>query len=390
MKKISFLLILFVSSFSFAQQTTISGSQLSNQLNTITTAVPFLLITPDARAGGMGDAGCASAPDIWSNYWNASKNVFLKQDQGISLSYTPWLRALVPDINLLNLSAIAKIGEKNALGFTGRYFSLGNLSGSMGTIRPYEYAYSLSYSRLLSSNFSVGISARRIYSDLSGGNLTIAGVNYSPAKSISGDLSCYWKDTIRLKDKISEFAWGVNISNIGKKINYSNGALTGDFLPTNLRIGVSYKIDITPCNSMEIILDANKLLVPTPPVYETDSFGNPIMILNGYDPYRSVFNALYTSFYDAPGGFKEELHEIIIASGIEYWCYNVIAVRTGYFFEHETKGGRKYFTTGLGLRYHGIELDGSYLFPTEQRHPLQNTWRVSLAFEFDRFRKKKS
>lgn len=397
MKYVVAVFLLCNCSFSFSQsKSSLLGSQVGGRLNTITTAVPFLMITPDAKSGGMGDAGCASTPDAWSNYWNTSKNVFLEKNNGISFSYTPWLRALVPGIRLFDMSLYKKLGKKNVIGFSGRYFSLGYITftniagGTIGHIRPHEYAYSFSYTRLLTSKFSVGISARRIYSDLMGGRTIIAGVNYFPAKSIAGDLSCYWKDTFMLKEKISEFAWGINISNVGQKMKYNNDtAKPGDFLPTNLRIGVSYKININKNNSLEFICDANKLLVPTPPIYASDSFGNPMKDLNGQyviqagkDPNRSVFNALYSSFYDAPGGYKEELSEINIASGFEYWCYKTVAVRAGYFNEANTKGGKKYITLGIGGRYASFSLDISYLIPTHVRNPLQNTCRFTLACEF--------
>jgi hypothetical protein len=242
----------------------------------------------------------------------------------------------------------------------------------------------------------VGGSLRKIYSDLTGGNITVAGKNYFPAKSIAMDFSCYKRDTINFIKTDDVFAWGINISNVGKKMKYNNDSTPGDFLPQNLRIGVSYKINLSKHHSLEFICDASKLLVPTPPIYITDSFGNPAIGSNGQyiigagkDPHRTVFNALYSSLYDAPGGFKEELHEIMIASGIEYWCYKIIAVRTGYFYEHATKGGREYFTFGIGGRYEGFDLDLSYLLPTKQRNPLQNTMGFTLQYAFGKSKPKK-
>lgn len=375
-------LLLIVISVSLKGQSQLTTAELLGQLNTITTAVPFLLITPDARAGGLGDAGCASTPDVYSNYWNTSKNVFSEKKNGISFSYTPWLIALVPDIRLLDMSLYKKIGKKNAVGISGRYFSLGDitftdiLGNIMGQFSPREYYTSVSYSRLLTKRFAVGTSAKYIHSNLTGG-ITVNGSQTHPGQSFAGDISCYWKDTFQLKSIPSIFAWGVNISNIGQKIKYTDDTLPGDFLPTNLRIGISYKINFTKRHSIAIICDANKLLVPTPPAYDTS--GN---IIAGMNPNRTVSNALYSSFYDAPGGYREELREINIGSGIEYWYNKILAIRTGYFYEHETKGGRKYLTLGIGSRYAGFGLDLSYLRSIEESHPLQNTMRITVLYEF--------
>lgn len=375
-------LLLVVISVSLRGQSQLTTAELLGQLNTITTAVPFLLITPDARAGGIGDAGCASSPDVYSNYWNASKNVFAEKKNGVSVSYTPWLRALVPDVNLYDLSLYKKIRRKNVVGFSGRCFSLGDITlttitGSViGQFRPYEYTGSIFFARQIKNNFSIGILGKYIFSNLTGG-ITIVGGTIHAGKSFAMDISCYKRDTIKAKDI---FTWGVNISNVGQKISYVDTGGSKDFLPANLRIGVSYKINFTKHHSVAIICDANKLLVPTPPAYDTS--GN---IIAGKDPNRTVGNALYSSFYDAPGGYREELREINIASGIEYWYHKLLAIRTGYFYEHTTKGGRKYLTFGIGGRYAGLGLDISYLLPTEKRHPLQNTMRFTLLYEFGKY-----
>ena len=402
MKNLAAIFLIFNFYFSFSQsQSTLLGSQTSNQLNTITTAVPFLLISPNARAGGLGDAGCASTPDVWSNYWNASKNAFIEKNNGIAFSYTPWLKALVPDIRLFDMSLYKKIGKKSTLSFSARYFSLGcitftNIVGNViGEFHPYEHTENISFSHKMKHNFSFGIAGKYIFSQLTN-SLVIGNSPTHAGQSLAMDVSCYKRDTINFIRAGDVFAWGINISNVGSKISYDNSGRR-DFLPQNLRIGISYKVDINAHNSIELICDANKLLVPSPPIYAVDSAGNPIkgsngqfVISKGKDPNRSVFNALYSSFYDAPGGYKEELREINIASGIEYWCYKTVAARLGYFFEDPTKGGRKYFTAGIGLRYEGIELDGSYIFHAGVNSSLQHTWRVSLAYEFDRFRKIKN
>ena len=398
MKIICSFFFSFTTCLSLAQSVGPNGSQVGHELNTITTAVPFLLITPDARAGALGEAGCASTPDVYSNYWNASKNAFIEKRNGISFSYTPWLRALVPDINLFELSSYIRLGNKNTIGVSGRYFSLGDItyttiSGNpIGQIHPFEYTGSISFARKIKNNFSIGFAGKYIHSNLLG-NLVVAGLH--AGQSVAIDLSCYKRDTINFIKQNDVFAWGITIANIGQKISYSDRG-EKDFIPQNLKIGISDKITLDEHNSLEILLDLNKLLVPTPPVYETDSVGNPVtapsgayVIARGKDPDRGVFNALYTSFYDAPGGPEEELHEVMVASGIEYWYDRMVAVRAGYFYEHETKGGRKYITLGIGGRYRGIKLDVAYLIPVEERHPLQDTWRASLSWEFNRICKKK-
>ena len=366
------ILILFIAINSFAQHT-LTTSQISGQLNTITTAVPFLLISPDARAGAMGDAGCASTPDVYSNYWNAAKNVFAEKEMGVGISYTPWLRALVPDINLADISTYKKIGRNNIVSISEKYFSLGDISFTntvgvtIGQFCPYESATSICFSRKLNHNFSVGIATKYIYSDLTGGK-TVMGNKTIPGTSFAGDISCFWIDTFMVEEKSSVFAWGINISNVGQKIKYVDTA-RGDFIPANLRFGISYKLNINADNSIELICDANKLLVPTPAPQDTvASWKN-----------KSVARGMLGSFTDAPDGWKEELHEINIASGIEYLHAKMLSVRGGYFYEHPTKGGRKYLTLGVGVRYAAFLLDFSYLIPTMQRHPLQNTLRLSFT-----------
>ncbi|MBI4930930.1 MAG: PorV/PorQ family protein [Bacteroidetes bacterium] len=340
MKKTVVIFLFFIQSFSFAQRVSLYG-----QLNTITTAVPFLLITPDARAGAMGDAGCASTPDAWSNHWNASKNAFIKKDFGAAVSYTPWLRALVPDINMADIGLYKKIKKNSAFGIFTKYFSWRDVSvPAIGQFRAHEETSGVSFSTLLSKKISGGGVLKYIYS-----NVSLSG---NPAWSVAADMSCYWTDTIMLKDISSKFSWGINLSNIGSKIAYNN---TGnrEFLPQNLRAGVSYKVDIDKQNSVEVVCDANRLLVPFP-----------------------VINTL-----------PEQFQTVNIGSGIEYWHAQMFAVRSGFFYERPEYGGRKYFTLGLGVRYSVFSLDFAYLIPTEQRHPLQNTLRFTLSFDFNSLKK---
>ena len=377
---------------------TISSTQAALQLNTITTAVPFLLISPDARAGGMGDAGVASSPDENSIHWNPSKLAFLDKKMGYSISYTPWLRALVPDINLAYLSGYYKTSKSGVLAASLRYFSLGDITftdqvGNVtGQFRPNEFAVDVAYGRMLGENFSVGSALRFIYSNLTA-NQTVAGNSSQPGTSIAADISMtYRKKDIDLGGKKSIMQFGLNISNIGSKIHYTNSGQK-DFIPINMRLGGGLTMQLDDYNSFGFILDVNKLLVPTPPIYKTDANGQYIVdpatgqyeIALGMDPHRGIVSGMIGSFYDAPGGFKEELKEYILAGGIEYWYGKpkIFAVRAGYFHEAPTKGNRKYFTAGFGIRYSVFGLDFSYLIPTTQRNPLQNTLRFTLVFSFN-------
>jgi hypothetical protein len=377
-----------------------------DQINTITTAVPFLLITPDSRAGGMGDVGVASSTDINSIHWNPSKLAFADKKMGIGVSYTPWLRALVPDINLAYLSGYYKTKKSGTIGASLRYFSLGDITftdnngNQIAQFRPNEFAVDVAYATKLSDNFSAGGAVRFVNSNLTGGAL-VEGSATHPGRSIAVDISAlYRKDKIKLGDKKAIVAIGLNISNIGSKMSYSDrgGKDNADFIPINLRLGGSLTINIDDYNSIALMADVNKLLVPTPPIYKhnVDSAGkdlgvaydidnNPI-ILAGKDPNRGVAEGIFGSFNDAPNGSKEELREINYSVGMEYWYNKLFAVRVGYFYEHPTKGNRQYFTLGAELKYNVFGLDFAYLIPTQQRNPLENTLRFTLSFDFDAFK----
>lgn len=370
----------------FAQDPT----NLLGQINTITTAVPFLLISPDARAGGMGDAGVASSPDANSIHWNPAKLAFIDKKMGGSISYTPWLRSLVPDISLSYVSWYDKLKDGNqTIGASLRYFSLGNIQftddkgNDAGQFNPSEFAIDVAYARKLGENLSGGIALRYIYSNLTGG-VTVDNNPSKAGNSVAADISAYYKTDMTISKKDAVFAVGINISNIGSKITYTETG-TKDFIPINLRLGPSLNFKLNEYNELAFLVDFNKLLVPTPPVYDNTSNQNDV-ILAGKDPNVSVAQGIFQSFSDAPGGFKEELREINIAGGIEYWYDKQFAFRTGYFFESETKGNRKYFTLGASLRFNVFEFNASYLIPTEQRNPLENTLRFSLAFNLDKLK----
>lgn len=368
------------------------------KLNTVTTAVPFLMIAPDSRAGAMGDVGVSSLPDINSLHWNPAKYAFIEKDMGFSMAYSPWLRALVGDINLAYLTGYKRLDENSAVAGSLLFFSLGDITftneygDETGVHRPSEFALSGTYARKFSEYISGAVAARFIYSNLTMGQYVL-GMATKPGTSVAADVSVYYERDVDLFNTDAIVTWGVNISNIGSKISYSDDNLQKDFIPTNLRIGPGLTFDLDAYNRLSFMLDFNKLLVPTPPVYAVDENNTPIigddgrqLIAEGMDPEVSVPVGMLQSFYDAPGGFPEEMREINIGFGMEYWYDKQFALRTGYFHEPATKGNRKYFTMGVGLRYNVFGLDFSYLVPIAQKHPLENTLRFTLSFDFDAFR----
>jgi len=353
----------------------------SQDLNAIQTVVPFLTIAPDSRAGAMGDAGVATTPDVYSQHWNPAKYAFIDGKAGVGISYSPWLRNLVPDINIAYLTGYYRIDKKQVASASLLYSSLGDVPftdefGNLErTFKPNELAFDLGYSRIFAENFSGGIAFRFIYSNLTGGTYS-GGDATKPGISFAADISGYYQKDISLFSKDAQVGVGLNFSNIGSKMSYSDGQ-TSDFIPMNMRFGSAGTIELDNFNKLSLAIDFNKLLVPTPPVYEDGE------IVDGKDPNVSVPVAIFQSFYDAPGGFKEELHEITYSLGLEYWYNNQFAIRAGYFHENETKGNRKYFTAGAGFKLKGFTIDFSYLMPTAANHPLARTLRFSLAFDIN-------
>ncbi len=375
--------------------------QLSGKdgLNTITTAVPFLTIAPDARSGAMGDAGVSSSPDANSVYWNAAKLSFIDKKLGFAMSYSPWLRELVNDINLAYLSGFYRFDKYQTIGASLRYFSLGEIifrkdkDDPGQAFKPNEFALDATYSRKLSNTLSGAITARFIYSNLTLGQ-NVQGAETNAGTSIAADVSVYWQKEVNLFDVDALVAWGLNISNIGNKISYSEANIEKDFIPTNLRIGPSVTLELDEYNKVSFMVDVNKLLVPTPPIYKLDSNGQPVIgpdnkreIYKGMYPNVSVIQGMLQSFYDAPNGFSEEMREFSYAIGTEYWYNEQFAVRGGFFYEDKTKGNRKFFTLGAGVKYNIFGLDFAYLIPLEQQNPLENTLRFTLHFDFDAFQK---
>lgn len=400
MKKSFLAVALIVSLVSAKSQSTLGRSDL--QLNTITTAVPFLLIAPDSRAGALGDAGVATSPDANSIHWNPAKLAFIDKEMGLSVSYSPWLRRLVPDISLSYVSFYKKLGKDHTLGASLRYFSLGDIKftddvgNALGDFRPNEFAVDVAYSRKLGDKLSGGIAARYIYSNLTGG-IDVSGSNTRAGTSFAVDVSAFYTNPdIELFGQNTTLNIGLNLSNIGAKISYTDDA-NKDFIPINMKLGTSLMFEMDEYNSIAIIADVNKLLVPTPPIYKIDESGSPVLdpvtnepaIESGMDPNVGIMSGISQSFYDAPGGMTEELREYNISAGIEYWYNKQFAIRGGYFSEHLTKGNRKYITAGIGLKMSVFTIDMSYLIATTQNNPLDRTLRFTLMFNFDDFKKQK-
>lgn len=372
----------------------ITTGELTGEINVIQSAVPFLTIAPDSRAGAMGDVGAATAPDINSQHWNPAKYVFMEGQGGAALSYTPWLRRLIPDINLAYLVGYKKLDGLQAISASLRYFSLGNIvftdiyGTAQGQFNPNEFAIDLGYSRLFSDNFSGAIVFRFIRSDLTGGKF-VGDIDSKAGIAFASDVSFYYTNRIDLGANDGTLSFGTNISNMGNKISYTE-TQEPSFLPVNWRLGGNLDIEVDDYNSFSFALDFNKLLVPTPPVYN-DTSG---VIEYGKDPNVSVPLGMFRSFFDAPGYpntdnpsvFREELNEITISAGVEYWYRKQFAIRGGYFHENVNKGNRKYFSLGVGLKLNVFELDFAYLIPTYQNNPLANTLRFTLGFDFDKYR----
>lgn len=374
--------LIFGLSSSFSQVGGGTGTTTDDrQGNPITTAVPFLLITPDARSGAMGDVGVAITPDLNSTHWNPAKLAFLKDQSGIGFSYSPWLQKLVPDINLAYLNGFYRLDSRNVIGGSLRYFSLGEIQlvdvnqTQLGTYSPSELAIDGTFARSFGDNFSLGTALRFVSSNLSSGQFfdtqqTKAGT------SVSADVSAYYRKDQPFLGKNATLAFGLDISNIGTKMSYADGGQKY-FIPTNLRLGGASTFHLDDLSDFTFALDFNKLLVPTSPEYNSAG-----VIVRGKDPNRTVPAGIFGSFSDAPGGVSEELQEVSISTGVEYWYNQQFALRAGYFYENPNKGNRKYLSLGLGLKYSVIDFDFAYLLANQQQSPLANTLRFSLKFNF--------
>ncbi len=378
MKRITLLLLALAGLASLAQ-----AQDKNNMFNPVNYAVTSLAIAPDARGGAMGDLGVATDADCNSQYWNPAKYPFNIARAGVSASYTPWLRQLVNDINLAYVSGFYRIGDYNALAASLRYFSLGEVMLSEDadamTINPYELAVDLSYSRMLSERFSLGVALRFIYSDIT--------YDYSSeskaGKAFAADIAMYRLGYFMMGNHECSFAWGLNINNIGSKISYG-GDDNSEFIPTNLRLGCNMTIPFNEYNRLSLAVDANKLLVPTYPKQrdgEADEDYTDRVQRDYYD--ISPIAGIFKSFGDAPGGFKEEMQEIQWSAGMEYNYNDRFMLRAGYHHENANKGNRKYVTAGAGFHMSVFTVDASYVFAVSQSNPLDQTMRFSLTFDLD-------
>lgn len=365
-----------------------NAQDVKNQLNPVYHGANSLAIAPDARAGGLGDVGAATDPDVNSQYWNPAKYPFCISRGGISLNYTPWLRQITSDIDLANITGYYRLGEYDALSASLRYFSLGEVEVDADIIKPYEMAVDVAYSRMLSETFSAAVGLRFIYSDL-GYKLDDS---VTPGSAFAADIAMYHNGYVNIGQHESQLGWGLNINNIGSKVSYDDGN-TSEFLPTNLRLGTSLLIPIDEYNTLTIAADANKLLVPTRPTMEQyiEETGADEQDYSGYTSWLmdqgyynvSPITGIFKSFSDAPGGFKEELQEIQWSVGLEYAYNNQFFVRAGYHYEHPNKGNRKYYTIGAGFKMNVFSLDAGYIISASQTNPLDQTLRFSLAFDLD-------
>jgi hypothetical protein len=374
-----FFLTLFISVLS-----TKTFAQDPQKLNVVTTAVPFLRISPDARAGSMGELSLATDPDASSSYFNLGKVPFNTSAGGVNVTYTPWLKKLVNDVYLASLAGYYKIDDMQAISASFRYFSLGSIQltdafgNNLNSVNPKEYGVDLGYSRKLSDKLGLGVGLKYIYSNLAQG---VSG--YKAGNSVAGDIGLYYKG----QDEAGQgWSFGAALTNLGAKIGYSNNANEKDFIPANLGLGTTYTTVFDESNKISFGVDINKLLVPTPPQFKNDPpSAQDTANLESYRN-KSVINSWFSSFSDAPGGFSEELKEFTISTGFEYVYNNQFALRGGYFYENKYKGNRQYFTTGVGLKYNVFELNFSYLVPSGSgvsQNPLSNTLRFSLVFNFD-------
>lgn len=353
--------------------------QAQNTINVVTSAVPFLRISPDARAGGMGDLGVATMPDANAQFYNLAKYPFAKNNSGIGLTYTPWLKDLgLNDVFLASLAGYKKIDETQSISGSLRYFNLGNIEftdnfgNSLGTGRPRELGLDFGYSRKLSDNLSLGVGIRYINSALA--NAQIGGVAYKPGNAVAGDLGIYY---VSNPEDLTGLSLGLAMTNMGSKISYTGDAAQKDFIPANMTLGAMYTVISNEVNRLSLGMDIHKLMVPTPPL-----LGDSAAMID----YRSksVVGSWFSSFGDAPGGFSEEFKEFAFSLGGEFIYNEQFAVRAGYFYENKNKGNRQYFSMGAGFRYNNLDVNLSYLIPSGtgvNRNPLSNTIRFSLLFK---------
>ncbi|MCL2291007.1 MAG: type IX secretion system outer membrane channel protein PorV, partial [Bacteroidetes bacterium] len=369
-------------------------------VNAVTTAAPFLLIAPDSRAGGMGDMGVATSADNYSQHHNPAKYVFNEDIFGIGIAYSPWLNKLVSDVNLAYLATFWKVTDNDAIAFSLRYFSLGeiqftdNFGGALNTANPNEFALDFTYSRKLSNIVSMAVTPRFVYSNLTAGfHSQGTGIDMKAGLAGAVDISLFLNKEFRHTSaglKSSELLFGVNISNIGNKVSYTNDDVRRDFLPCNLRLGLSYIMAFDDYNKLAVGAEAGKLLVPTPPLRYRDTVTNQDAFFGNNGKNMQEINSIEGigyAFFGAPGGFSEKMREVVWSFGVEYAYRDILFVRTGTFLESKYKGGRQFATVGVGVKYSIFAIDVCYLFPFKHLHPLENTLRFSLTFMLQSFKK---
>jgi hypothetical protein len=395
------LVVALLSSMAMSAQVSPQGDD-GTVFNPLLTGVPSLVIAPDARGGGLGDVGAATSADINSQYWNPAKYAQMESRGGFAVSYTPWLRKIVSDIDLAYLAGYYKLDERQSLAASFRYFSLGeiNLTSEpdaasstpiqIGIAQPYELAVDLGYSRNLSEHWSAAVALRFIYSDLTNGMNDDAS-SYSAGTAMGADVAAYYVAPVNVGGPKEAFAsFGLNISNIGTKISYDRG-VSQQFIPTNLRLGGAFEYPFDEYNTLTLAVDLNKLLVPTPPKASRNGMTPDEEIAyqqayqQAWDDYEEISSiaGIFKSFGDAPGGFKEELEEVMWSAGLEYAYDKKFLVRGGYFHESQNKGNRTYFAFGVGFNLSIFQLNAAYLISTAQTNPLDQTLRFSLGFDLD-------
>lgn len=356
--------------------------EVRDQFNPVRTGVTSLSVAPDARAGGMGDVGAATDPDVHSQYWNPAKIPFTISRAGIAINYTPWLRKLTTGIALLNAAGYVRLGDYQALSASLRYFTLGEVEGGENiTVRPYEMSFDAAYSRMLSEKFSAAVGLRYIYSDISGHYDD----NSTAGSAFAADIALYYNTYLMMGQRECQLAWGLNINNIGSKISYGDDR--SYFIPTNLRLGLSYMIPLNEYNRISISADANKLLVPSMPLQGSDETDEDYQERLDREYYnKSSISGIFTSFGDSERGFKGEMEEIQWSIGAEYTYNDKFSLRAGYHHESNMQGNRKYATVGVGFRMNVMAIDAGYVIATSASNPLDQTLRVSLTFDMDGIR----
>ncbi len=370
---------------------TVPSVKAQQRINVVTTAVPFLRISPDGRAGAMGELSLATSPDASSSYFNLGKVVFNESKAGVNVTYTPWLKKLVNDVYLASLAGYYKMDDMQAVSASLRYFNLGSIqftdgSGNLlGNGNPREFGIDVGYSRKLSEKMGLGVGLKYIYSNLAAGATSQLGT-YKAGTGVAGDIGLYYRG---LNDVGQGWAFGLALTNLGSKVSYTDNADQKDFIPANFGIGTTYTRVIDESNKISFGIDLNKLMVPTPPAFKGNDSLDPAIddenaaMARAYRN-KSVMGGWFSSFGDAPTGFSEEVKEFQVSLGAEYWYNNQFALRAGYFHEDKTKGNRRYFTTGVGIKYNVFGLNFSYLVPVNSgvnQNPLANTLRFSLVFD---------